>query len=187
MRLGWRRILAWCIDWACILVWVAATAAVGIPLYLNGTITAVGMVAANLIGAFVMVVPVVLAAAFCESRTTSATPGKRALGLRLRTRSASAGPPRFRITLARNLIKIGLPWILGHAAVYAITADSSRAAAVPASVWALTAAAYLLPIVYIVSLFIGAGRTPYDRITGTQVDRSPRTAGSSPSGLDSTP
>lgn len=38
-------------------------------------------------------------------------------------------------------------------------------------VWALTAAAYVLPIIYAVSLFFGKDRTPYDRITGTEVTR----------------
>lgn len=171
MRLRWRRLLAWCIDWACILVWVAATAAVGIPLYLHGIISAAGMMTANLIGALVMVGPVVLAAAVCESRSSAATPGKRALGLRLVEHSCPSRPPHFRTTLSRNLLKLGLPWLLGHAAVYAITFASAQATPVSPWVWALTVVAYALPIVYAVSLFVGEGRTPYDSITGTDVTR----------------
>ncbi|WP_188743161.1 hypothetical protein [Agromyces bauzanensis] len=35
----------------------------------------------------------------------------------------------------------------------------------------LTAAAYVIPLVWIVSLFVAGGRTPYDRISGTMVVR----------------
>lgn len=171
MKLAWRRILAWLIDWACIVAWVAVTAAIGIPLYLNGVIESNGMLMANLIGLLVMVVPVVVAAAWCESRAGSATPGKRALGLRIYARST---PPRFRITLVRNMFKIGLPWILGHAAVYAIVTSSHRSDNVPPGVWILTATAYVIPIIYLASLFIAGGRTPYDRITGTSIAARPR-------------
>ncbi|GAA4368761.1 hypothetical protein GCM10023152_06530 [Agromyces bauzanensis] len=37
--------------------------------------------------------------------------------------------------------------------------------------WVLTAAAYVIPLVWIVSLFVAGGRTPYDRISGTMVVR----------------
>jgi len=40
---------------------------------------------------------------------------------------------------------------------------------VPVSVWLLTVVAYVLPIMYVVSLFVGQGRTPYDLISGTVV------------------
>ena len=36
---------------------------------------------------------------------------------------------------------------------------------------AVTALAYFLPIAYVASLFIGSGRTPYDRIIRTAVTR----------------
>lgn len=39
---------------------------------------------------------------------------------------------------------------------------------------AVTALAYFLPIAYVASLFIGSGRTPYDRITRTAVTRIAR-------------
>lgn len=163
--------MAWLIDWVCILPWIAVTAAIGIPLYLNGTIQPNGMLMANLIGALVMVAPVVVVAAWCESRRVSATPGKRALRLRV---SAGSQQSRFRITLVRNLLKIGLPWILGHAGVYAIVATSQDSTGTPIGVWILIAVAYVIPIIYVASLFVSGGRAPYDRITGLSVELEPR-------------
>jgi len=66
-------------------------------------------------------------------------------------------------------LKIGVPWLLGHAAVYAIVLTSGTGARTPTWVWALTGAAYLLPLTYLVTVFAGSGRTPYDRLARTQV------------------
>ena len=172
MRLAGRRIAAWLIDWGCILVWVAATAAIGVPLFLGGVITAMNDLALNVIGAVVVIIPVVLAAAWCESRRSGATPGKRVMGLVVR---AGTDRPAFRLALLRNTLKLGVPWLIGHAAVFAIVSSSGAGDAVPAGVWVLTGLAYLIPIVWVASLFVGQGRTPYDRICGTEVVR--RTAG----------
>jgi hypothetical protein len=79
--------------------------------------------------------------------------------------------PRFGAALVRNALKIGVPWLIGHAAVFAITTGSADGGDVPAGVWVLTAAAYVVPLVWIVSLFIAGGRTPYDRLSGTTVVR----------------
>ena len=76
----------------------------------------------------------------------------------------------WRRTLARNALKVAVPWTIGHAAAFNIVA-SSGASTVPVQVWLLTAVAYALPIVYVVTLFVGSGRTPYDRIAGTTVVR----------------
>jgi hypothetical protein len=70
--------------------------------------------------------------------------------------------------LLRNILKIGLPWTIGHAAVVAIVLGSGDSAAA-GPVWVLTAVAYVLPLAYVISLFIGDGRTPYDRVAGTRV------------------
>jgi hypothetical protein len=68
----------------------------------------------------------------------------------------------------RNSLKIGVPWTIGHAAVFSIV-QASGSGPVPASVWLLTVVAYMLPIMYVVPLFVGQGRTPYDLISGTVV------------------
>ncbi|MEI5582321.1 MULTISPECIES: RDD family protein [unclassified Agromyces] len=161
-----RRLLAWLVDWLCILGWVALTAAIGVPLDLAGVLAPAGYATLNVIGGVVVVLPVVLAAGWAESRPSGATPGKRVLRLQV---DAVGGPPSFRVALLRNIVKIGVPWLLGHAAVFAIVASSGTGGPVPVGVWLLTGAAYLMPIAWIVSLFVGGGRTPYDRICGTRV------------------
>ena len=168
MTIAARRIVAWLIDWCCILVWVAVTAAVGVPLYLAGGITTTNVVMLNIVGAIVFGVPVVVATARCESRQRGATPGKRAMGLIIR--AAGIRLP-YRVALLRNVLKLGVPWLIGHAAVYALASGSNTGDEVPAGVWALTGLAYLIPVVWIVSLFVGERRTPYDRICGTDVSR----------------
>lgn len=169
MKLPVRRIIAWCIDWVCILGWVAVTAAVGIPLYANGLIHLNDTAQENIVGAAVIVVLIVVAAAVCESRSKPSTPGKRMMHLQVRTGSAR---PNFLRALARNSLKLGVPWLIGHTAVYAIssaTADGTT----PTAVWVLIAAAYAIPLVYVVALFVADGRTPYDRICSTAVTATP--------------
>lgn len=168
-----RRIVAWLIDWCCILVWVAATAAVGVPLFLAGVIATTSVVVLNIVGATVVIVPVVVAAAWCESRPSGATPGKRATGLLVRWGSIRVP---YRLALLRNVLKLGVPWLIGHAAVFAIVSSSNASNEVPAGVWVPTGLAYLIPIVWIVSLFVRDRRTPYDRICGTTVSRQAVTA-----------
>ncbi len=173
MNLSTRRILAWLIDWSCILAWVAATAAVGVPLFLGGVITTSNLVVLNVVAAVLIVVPVVVAAAWCESRPGGGTPGKRITGLSVQRGSLRLS---FRRALLRNSLKLGVPWLIGHAAVYAIVSSSNVGDQVPFGVWVLTGLAYVIPIVWVVSLFVGDRRTPYDRISGTDVTRQiPRT------------
>lgn len=166
MRTGWRRVGAWLIDCACVLGWAGVTAIVGVPLYLAGLIRPTGTVALNVVGALVVVLPVVIAAAVFESRRGAATPGKRALRLRV---STSRGRPSFSQALLRNGLKIGLPWLLGHAAVFALISSGSTGAAPSAAADLALVLAYVLPIAYVICLFVGRGLTPYDRVAGTQV------------------
>lgn len=169
-RLGVVRLVAWIIDWVCILGWVGLTAAVGVPLHLAGLTGGLSYFQLNLIGALVVVVPVVLAAAVTESRPRAATPGKRLTGLRV---SKGHGGPSVWAALVRNALKIGVPWLIGHAAVFALTMPGDTSGAVPPIVWLLTAFSYALPIAYVASLFLHTGRTPYDAATGTSVVRVP--------------
>jgi uncharacterized RDD family membrane protein YckC len=167
MRLPWRRIAAWAIDWLCIIGWVAVTAAVGVPLYLAGVIAPVGQLTLNVVGALVVVVPVVVGAALFE-RTRGGTPGKRVLRLRVESGGAQ---PSFVQALGRNALKIGVPWLIGHAAVFALVSTAAEAT-VPVPVWILTVLAYVIPLVYLVTLFLPPGRTPYDSAVRTIVVRA---------------
>jgi uncharacterized RDD family membrane protein YckC len=169
MRVALGRIAAWLIDWACILGWVAITLAIGLPLHCAGIIRLSDIVTQNVVAAIVVVVPVVLFAAAFESRGRAATPGKRALHLQVRSESRAPGIGR---ALARNALKIGLPWLIGHATVFAILLSITDGQSPPAGIWILIVVTYALPLVYIVSLFVGDGRTPYDRLTRTRVTAS---------------
>jgi uncharacterized RDD family membrane protein YckC len=169
VRYPWRRIAAWLVDWACILGWVAVTAAVGVPLYLAGIISPAGTVALNVVGAIVIVLPVVIALALFESSRRAATPGKRVLGLRVCAHDAR---PAFLRALGRNALKIGLPWLIGHAAVFALVTQNAPGR-MPAWVWIYPALAYVIPIAWIVSLFLPSGRTAYDIVTRTTVELTP--------------
>lgn len=163
-----RRIVAWLIDCVCILAWVVVTAAVGVPLYHAGLIQPAGPVASNLIGAIVVVVPVVFAAAYLDSRDLPGTPGKRVLGLIV---LSPTGRPTFPVAFLRDSLKIGVPWLIGHTASFAIVASSATTSSVPIRVWVLTGAAYAVPAIWVVSLFSPSGRTVYDRLSRTGVHR----------------
>ena len=142
-------------------------------MFVAGVTVVINLAVLNLVGAIVVIVPVVLAVAWCESRPIGATPGKRAMGLVVRLGSVRLP---YRLALLRNLLKLGVPGLIGHTAVFAIVSSSNASNGVPTGVRALTGLAYLIPVVWIVSLFVGDRRTPYDRICGTTVSRQAVTA-----------
>jgi uncharacterized RDD family membrane protein YckC len=168
----WRRLVAFAIDWCCMLGWVAVVAAVGIPLYLAGAIQLTGALAQNLIG-LTVVVPIVLAAAWCESHARGATPGKLALRLRVVRRNERLSFPW---ALLRNTLKLGVPWIIGHVAVFALV-DTSASGTTPAWVLWLLVAAYVLPVLWVISLLLPGAHTIYDRLTSTDVVSALRARG----------
>jgi len=91
-----------------------------------------------------------------------ATPGKLKFGLRVRR-----DPTGERITwarsLLRNLLKLGVPWTLGHLAAIAL----ANGGGIDAQIGAIASMA--VPIAYVVTLFVGDRRTIYDRLAGTMV------------------
>lgn len=169
----------------CVLAWATIVAAVGIPLMLTGVTSRVGPLALNVIGAVLLIVPVVLVLAWLESSNWHATVGKRALHLRVvrmpaqdtADTGASLGPvaTTTRVTfpraLLRNTLKFAPPWILGHVVAIALS-DTSPTSPPSAWLWVLTAAAYVLPIAYVASLFVRRGDTPYDAAARTTVVRA---------------
>ena len=155
------------VDWFCILAWVAITAAVGVPLYLSGLTHSVGAVASNLVAALMTVVPATVVLTLLESSPREASIGKRTRHLRV-VDAVTGSRVSFQRSILRNTLKIGVPWTIGHASVFAIV-QASGSRSVPVSVWLLTVVAYVLPITYIVSLFVGQGRTPCDLISSTVV------------------
>ncbi|SDE01765.1 RDD family protein [Auraticoccus monumenti] len=104
-------------------------------------------------------------AAWTESGPRGATPGKRRVGLTVRGREGDR--PRFGRTLARNAVKIALPWQLGHV-VAVLAADGGFERRDPAL---LTATALTYPVVGLLvgGVLLGSGRPLHDRLAGTTV------------------
>ncbi|MFD2796000.1 RDD family protein [Promicromonospora vindobonensis] len=164
---AWRRIVAWLVDWLCFVVWLALLAAVGIPLYLSGVTGQWSVVTANVVAGVLTAVPLTVSLAVLESGGRQASIGKRVMGLRV-TGARDGERLSFAAALLRNALKIALPWTIGHAAAIGLVWSPT----VGPGLAALTAAAYALPIAYVVMLFVGAGRTPYDRVAGATVVRA---------------
>ncbi|MFJ3407228.1 RDD family protein [Promicromonospora sp. NPDC090134] len=164
---AWRRIVAWLVDWLCFLVWLAALAAIGIPLYLSGVTGEWSAATTNVVSALVTAVPLTIFLAVLESGTRQATVGKRVLGLKV-VGARDGGRLSFASALLRNALKVAVPWTIGHAAAIGLVGSSE----VGPGLMILTAAAYVLPVVYVVTLFVGEGRTPYDRAGGDRVVRA---------------
>lgn len=164
---AWRRIAAWLVDWLCFLVWLALVAAIGIPLYLAGVTGQWSVVTANVVSALVTAVPLTVFLAVLESGTRQASVGKRVLGLKV-VGVRDGGRLSFGSALLRNALKVAVPWTIGHAAAIALVGSAT----IGPGLATLTAAAYVLPLVYVVTLFAGTGRTPYDRAGGAKVVRA---------------
>lgn len=166
-----NRLVAWALDAGCALGWAGVTAAVGIPLYRAGITGTDAPVTLNIVAAATVVLPVTVGLAWLESSGRQATIGKR-----MRRLVVVSAIDRSRITfgraLGRNAVKVALPWLIGHAAVFSLV-EASALGPIGVPVAVLTAAAYVLPLLFVGSLFIGTGRTPYDRLAGTMVIRRP--------------
>ncbi|MEV0953035.1 RDD family protein [Promicromonospora sp. NPDC050249] len=164
---AWRRIVAWLVDWLCFLVWLALVAAIGIPLYLAGVTGQWSAVTANVVSALVTAVPLTIFLAVLESGARQASVGKRVMGLKV-VGVRDGGRLSFASALLRNALKVAVPWTIGHAAAIALVGSTT----IGPGLATLTAAAYVLPLVYVVTLFAGKGRTPYDRAGGATVVRA---------------
>jgi len=169
-REPFARVGAWLIDLLCISGWVAMLAVVGAALYFAKVVPALGVWAGNAVSFLVLVMPVTVALARFESGSREATIGKHARGLRV-VDVDGRSQVSFGRALLRNAVKVAVPWGLGHVVVYGL-AGSASSGSVPVWLVVATAAAYVLPAVYVVTLFLGNGRTPYDRLSRTIVVRN---------------
>jgi uncharacterized RDD family membrane protein YckC len=156
------RIAGTLIDLACMLPWIGVVAAAGAVLFATGVTVGVDDVVGNAVGFVTLIVPITIAAAGFDGSARHATPGKRALRLRV---VSAAGGPGFARALLRNAIKYALPWEFAHTAVFALVGSTT---APPVWVAILLAAAYSIPIVSLV-LLIATGRPLHDRVARTSV------------------
>lgn len=167
VQLGVCRVAAWCVDWAIITAYAALLVPIG--LFLSARSVELTAAAWNAISFGCLIVPVTAWLAFWERGHRAASPGKRLLHLRVRTADGrTPGPGR---ALARNALKVALPWELGHSAAFTLASPtvSTTAAAVGMIFGVLGCGIALL---YAGSLFVGSARPPYDRISGTRVDNA---------------
>ena len=156
------RLLAGLVDLGLVLAWVLLVAAVGVPLYLTGRTSALGPLALNLVALALLVLPVTVALTAMECGRYEATPGKLKFGLRVR-RDPTGERISWGRSLLRNLLKLGVPWSLGHLAAIALAAGGG----IDAQIGAILSMA--VPIAYLVTLLTGDGRTIYDHLAGTMV------------------
>jgi len=166
-RHPWRRLCAWAIDCCLILVYAGLLAAVAVPLYLSGHVDIGTQLMGNIVAALVLVVPAVCVLAALEASKRGSTVGKRLM--KLNVARDTGVRMTFIQSVARNAMKFGIPWLIGHAAVYALVQGDTSGHATSPVTWILLALAYVVPIVWLLSLFIRDGRTPYDRLTKTRV------------------
>jgi uncharacterized RDD family membrane protein YckC len=167
---GWRRVAAFAVDYGFILVYLGFLVVVGVLGRAIGALpaavtTPAGRLVAQLVVFAVLTLPVTAWFAGWEASRSAATPGKRLLGLRVVT--TSGGRVSGMRSLVRTALKFTLPWELAHTAVWNMLAwPRDPNAAVDRLLLGLANAAV---VVYVVSLFVGARRTPYDRVAGTVV------------------
>ena len=158
-----RRLRAGLIDLGLMLVWALAVGLVTLALLAGGALAGVGPLGLNLAGIAAVVLPVTIGLTVLEAGRYEATPGKLKLGLRVRH-----DPGGERISwgrsFLRNLLKLGLPWLLLHLAVITATVGGGGVAA-----WFGFLLAAAVPVAYVATLYRGDGRTIYDHLAGTMV------------------
>ncbi len=158
-----RRLRAGLIDLGLMLVWALAVGLVTLALLTGGALAGVGPLGLNLAGIAAVVLPVTIGLTVLEAGRYEATPGKLKLGLRVRH-----DPGGERISwgrsFLRNLLKLGLPWLLLHLAVITATVGGGGVAA-----WFGFLLAVAVPVAYVATLYRGDGRTIYDHLAGTMV------------------
>jgi hypothetical protein len=163
------RIRAWLVDVLCISGWVAVLAVVGATLYSTGVLRSLSPTVGNAASLVVLILPVTLTLAWLESGSREATIGKHAQRLQV-VDAATRSRVSFWRVLLRNAVKVAVPWELGHTAAYGLI-GAVPGVATPGWLLAATVAVYILPAVFVGTLFLGAGRTPYDRLSRTIVVR----------------
>jgi uncharacterized RDD family membrane protein YckC len=168
----WRRLAAFGLDYLLIAGYLALLTAVGVGLLQRrgrppagpGTLRA--RLVGHAVGFVTLTLPVALYFALWEASPWQATPGKRGLGLRVVLVVGGRRVPYSR-TLLRAAVKL-VPWELAHTALWHTPGWPVRPE--PTAVTALgSGAALFLAAWYVLCLFAGARRPPYDRAAGARV------------------
>ncbi len=171
-NLAVRRLLAFLVDYGVMVLFVAVLSVAGFAIRSQLGVTSSvptfqqKLLAQALVYATIML-PILLYFAVSESSRWQATIGKRVL--RLQVTDDHGGRPPLPRTLLRAVVKFA-PWELAHTGVWHVpgTPFVSEPAAFSYGIWI---AAMLLALWWFASIWLGDGRTPYDRIAGTVVTR----------------
>ena len=160
------RLVGFAIDAATYLIIPALLFPLGLLLSRRGVILTAPAV--NAIGFALVIAPATVWAAWWETRPRGATPGKRLRRLQVVGERTKALPSP-RQALLRNVIKIAVPWELGHTVALGL-ADAGNQ--VPVWLWALNAITYGWVLGNVVLLFLPSGQPVHDRLAGTLVART---------------
>ena len=149
------------IDLGIALAWAGIVIGAGFGLRSAGLLP-LAPLALNLIGATLVLLPVVGFLAVTEGGRYEASPGKQWSGLRVRRIDGRAlGRPR---ALLRNLVKLAIPAGLAHAATLMLLTGQTGT-----DVVLLTAIAISLPLSYLLLVCFGERRGPWDLLCDAEV------------------
>lgn len=160
------RLLAFVVDIKVLVLWGSALFAatlVAPSLFAAWPETPLGSQAAAFC---VMTLPFWFYLTVTEAGSRHASLGKLLPGLTVRT--VGGAPISFGRAALRNACKL-LPWEIGHVVPHQLMAAGD--ADPPVWVMALAWGSMGMALIYAGSLFVGSGRTPYDRVAGTTVWR----------------
>jgi uncharacterized RDD family membrane protein YckC len=167
-RLPWQRIGAFAIDWCMVAIyagiWVAIVFATGLG-DLEPLETTADRLHGQLFAFAVFTGPVILYFAFMEASRWQASIGKCLLGLKV------VGPHNTRLTLTRSVGRSALkflPWEVAHTAIWQSNVRPFFDQ-LPALNLTVMLTALAVALCFVISLFVGTGRTPYDRTLQTCV------------------
>jgi len=157
-----RRVRAGLIDLGLMLAWALLVGGVALALNAAGALRGIGPLGLNLGGIAAVVLPATIGLTLLEGGRYEATPGKLKYGLRVR-RDPTGQRLSWGRSFFRNLLKLGLPWMLIHLAMISAVVSGGVAA------WLGGLLSVAVPVAYVVSLYKGDGRTIYDHLAGTMV------------------
>ena len=165
---GRKRVSAYLADSILIFAWIGALTFIGFTWgesLFDGLEGATLQWAGHAFSFFALTAPVILYFALLEASPLQASLGKAWRRLELVDASGKrAGLGR---TLLRNALKF-LPWELAHSAIWHVPGQPF-VDPVPTFNIGVHVLAISLACLYVLSLFRGSGRTPYDLIAGTRV------------------
>ncbi len=174
MTITFRRILAFLADYCLIVTYGAALAGItlAVAAACDAPLEPPSALADKLrwqaVSIATLTLPCVCYFALCEASRRQGTIGKRCLKLRV------IGPDGARLRRGRSFVRTAIkfaPWEIAHTAVWHVPGRPfvTEPGALNVAVWFVSLA---LVLWWIASLFVGGGRTPYDRVAGTSVIRA---------------